>query len=268
MSIDVKELAGRHASNFPVGVPALIGVANVLREQGLLPKRFSKEKTLQTEDNTQIALSVFRYNQERYPGGELIRATWQDVLDYSLKKADIDMDIEIPEIDLSEQELRKPIRDIRGWNIRPMGFLFPKEFQGKEGENILLKVLTALGMTGHYIDSSLPEVEEQVGWSTVENTNEAMHLNASPKQLKEFLAKQGRTIIGKNKILTLAVFKRVTTGSFPYENTITFLANNSLDGHQVGDAHFDSDGRLHVLADLTPGYQHPFWGVHSLGVKK
>ncbi len=223
------------------------------------------EKTSHKELDSQLALSILKYNNENLHSPELTRKTWEEVLKYAMANAGIDLDIVVPDFNLPGEQLKVGIKDMHNWDINPMGLFFPTELQGKEGRDILTKTLEAVGMKEMYIGNSLSEVKEQTGWLITENTLDAPNLNSMPKEVDNFFAKQGRKRIGLNQYLTLALFLRFTTGHFPDQNTVTFLSNGSTDGGD-GRARFGADGRLSIDARFLPGL-NPHWGMRSVGVK-
>lgn len=226
---------------------------------------FPMEKTPHKELDSQLALSILKYNNENLHSPELTRKTWEEVLKYAMVKADINVDIIVPDFNLPKEQLEEGIKGMHDWVIHPMGLYFPPELQGKKGRDILTKTLKAVGMKEMYIGNSLSDVEEQTGWLITENTLEAANLNSMPKEVDNFFARQGRKRIGLNQYLTLALFLRLTTGHFPDQNTVSFLSNSSTDGGD-GRVRFSADGSLSIDARLLPGL-NPRWGMRSVGVK-
>lgn len=122
--------------------------------------------------------------------------TPESVTNYWRAKLQVDgaragLSIEVPDCDWTEEEIKRPMVDIRGNPVSAMMVYIPEQLIGKESLVILGKMYPQMGIYSVREDTPITDTHETTGWIKVEATIAAPNLNTSQKELEDFAKKQG-----------------------------------------------------------------------------
>jgi len=245
MSIDIREIAGEHAKKYPVGVQAIIAIADILEKNNLLPKRFPhKNETHLSECRNKMGSAILRYNTE-FHTPELITETWQSAFDLWVANAAEKglrlLDIEVPMLEKEQDVLEKPIND-----VPTMMMFYPAELEGKSGLLSLGKIFPALHITNKE-NTDIQNVKGDPGWLNVEAALNSPNLNSTEYQLEEYFNNLGRIGMNLNMYILLSQFMKLIRGKFIDTKRGSRLLSTTDEGRVIGACFRDNGALSHDI---------------------
>ena len=191
---------------------------------------------------------------------ELVTNYWRAKLQVEGKR--IGLDISVPDCDWTEEEIGKPMVDIRGKEVSSMMVYVPKQLTGKEGLILLDKMYPQTANFSAKNGTPILDGHQTTGWIKVEATIDAPNGNTRQKELEDFAKKQG--YLGQRLstyILASQASKDLTGRYLDEANTWSRLLGSRRGGH-VFSARFGSGDYL------TSRSRHPSLGGRFEKVKK
>ena len=202
---------------------------------------------------------------ERYKGEpfnpELVTNYWRAKLQADGVKVGID--IVVPDCDWTEEEIRRPMVDIKGNAIG--GMMVP--VLGEITLPLLGKMYPKIAGYSVREDTPIKDTHKTSGYVKVEATIDAPNRNTRPKELEDFAKKQG--YLGQREItyiLASQASKNLIDQYFDQGETWSRLLGSRSGGYPP-DARFNPDGDLVVGWHLGPQDPHLHLGARFEEVK-
>lgn len=179
-----------------------------------------------------------------------------------------DSSIVVPECDLAEEEMKKPMVDVKGNPIIPMMVYMSEVFKGKEGLILLGKRYPNLQNSSVQEGTIITDEYDNTGWIKVEATLDAPNLNTTEKDLLDHAKKNGFGGQREGTYILAGQALYVLTGECPDTQTISRLPGSRHEGRMI-NAYRHSDGRLYVywFWRLRPQHHAPSVGGRFEKVK-
>lgn len=172
-------------------------------------------------------------------------------------------DLNIPECDWTEKEIRESIRGTRDERHIPMMVPLLPQLQEKDG-------LVRLGMRYPLMKSSSVQEGTPIesdpfpqGWVKIEASFDTPNVDINEKEAKEFLQSQGRLGMSVQIYILGSQFSKKVTGHYFDEAAYVRLLGSGV----VYEAAFFSGGHLLVRQCQNSKYHSSNLGVRSMGAR-
>ena len=189
---------------------------------------------------------------------ETVTKYWQARLGFDGKRAGLK--IAVPEFLLTQEELTKPMKSIRGREIAGRMIYFPEELKGKAGLIRLGKMypwLIGERSEGSYTleeDTPVTNVHDDTfGYIRVEATSIAPNRNTTEEELRIFAKGEGYNLQREGVYVLNSLMTYDLTGKFLDEGGRTWsrLGGSRGGGGTIAACSY-SDGHLRVLLSIDP----------------
>lgn len=201
MAMNYKEVPKsfpEEAAKYSTGVELVDDFVNSLQRRGLLPERFLEPSKGQPEagkpavteqtQNHLLQQAIEEY-KEGPPTPESVTNYWWAKLRADGARAGLN--IAVPDCDWTEEEIQKPMVDIKGNPVPGMMVYKPEQFRGEEGLILLARLYPKIAVYSTREDTPITNTHETHGWIKVEAVIDAPNLNTRLKELEDFAKEQG-----------------------------------------------------------------------------
>jgi len=198
---------------------------------------------------------------------ELVTNYWRANLQVDGARAGLN--IEVPDCDWTEEEIKRPMVDIEGNAVPGMMIYFPEQLIGKEGKIHLEEMYPEMANSSMYDRSlSITDTHKTTGWIKVEAAIETPNRNTRQKALEAFAKKQGYLGQRENAFILASKASKDLTGScFGQRGTCCRLLGSPYAG-RVMYALFNSDGNSYIFWLVSSEDQTPLLGARFEEVKR
>ena len=200
---------------------------------------------------------------------ELVTNYWRAMLRVDGARAGLN--IEVPDCDWTEEQIKRPMVDIEGNPVPGMMIYFPEQLRGKEGKIHLEEMYPEMANSSMYDRSlSITDTHKTTGWIKVEAAIETPNRNTRQKALEAFAKKQGYLGQRENAFILASKASKDLTGSyFGQRGRGTFCKLlGSPYASRVMYALLNSDGNSYIFWLISPPDQSPFLGARFEEVKR
>ena len=163
-----------------------------LKELGLLPESFASVEKAAEEPVKNPQLDFLRRTVDYVANvdkltPQLVTAYWRAKLKVDGARAGID--ISVPDCNWTEEEIRRPMVDIRGNKVP--GLMVPNQFRGEEGLVALSRIYPGAGFKESNSMFDVHDIGAFATWVKVEDTVYAPNRYSSEEDLEDFSKRSG-----------------------------------------------------------------------------
>lgn len=233
-----------------------------------LPKATAVEMSQITEQDQELLKQAILEYSDGELTPELVTNYWRAKLKVDGKRARLNL--EVPDCNWTEEEIKRPMVDIKGNPIPSMMVYKPEQIKGKEGLILLGKMYPKMASHSVRKDARTIDTYEASGWVKVEATIDAPNRHTRQKELEGFAKKQG--YLGQR----LSTYILASQASKDLSDTESYLDQGNTWSRLLGSraagrdafARFGSDGDLCVRWGRLPQYHIPDLGARFEDVRR
>lgn len=198
---------------------------------------------------------------------ESVADYWQKKLQEDIQRARLSIDIQVPPCSWTEEEIRRPMWDIRGNPLKGMMVYIPEQFTGPKRLWLLGQMYPEMKRFYQEEDTFVRGALEISGYAMVEAAVEAPNLDTTQQELEAFAKKfdyLGQDLVVY--ILASEASKSLLRKYFDLNSTHSRLLEARENGRVIG-VNRDFDGALDISLNLRPEEHNPTLGARFVKMR-